>query len=188
MPDLSFAVEQLEAAKRQLEKVISYDDSDGLNMQGFHWNNFVTYLDAVYTKSERGCQDIKNKFQPFQGYYKTQRRVDPVLRFLKESRDAAQHSIDLLCVMEVTGYAEGCYFTVESTDEHGNKILENRPILNLETKLRTFSNRGIAYTPPKLHLGKYISNPRSPLEVGELGVKFYSNYIDEINTEFKIQK
>lgn len=57
------------------------------------WREFLTYLEKVWTKVERSCQTVRNKFEPWQGKYHRLRKKDMLLRYLKQARDADNHSI-----------------------------------------------------------------------------------------------
>lgn len=57
------------------------------------WREFLTCLEKVWTKVERSCQPFRNKFEPWQGTYHRMRKKDMLLRYLKQARDADNHSI-----------------------------------------------------------------------------------------------
>lgn len=57
------------------------------------WRHFLNCIEKVWDKVERSCQHVKNSFQPWQGKYANLRRKDMLLRYLKQARDADNHSI-----------------------------------------------------------------------------------------------
>jgi hypothetical protein len=182
MPDISHALQHLAHAKDELSKVdISKD-----NAQERHWNNFLNELELLWKKAERGCQDVKNKFQPFQGKYIKERRNDKLLSFLKNARDASQHEIQLLCALDILGVADG-FATISSIDETTGETTNSKiQMLVMDLQLKSFHINNNTWIPPNLHKSKPLQNGKDPQEVGKLGIEYYESFLNDIKVKFDL--
>ena len=98
--DLSFSEKELKKAKMSLEKmkkIKSKDDKNLLIEFESNWIDFLINLEKIWKKSELECKHFST-FQPWQGKYKNERRKDPLLKYLKNARDADQHSIQPITI------------------------------------------------------------------------------------------
>ena len=57
------------------------------------WRAFLNCIEKVWQKAERCCQHVRGRFEPWQGSYHRLRKKDMLLRYLKQARDADNHSI-----------------------------------------------------------------------------------------------
>ena len=148
-----------------------------------NWIDFLNNLEKIWKKSELECNNISN-FQPWQGSFKKERRRDPLLKYLKNARDADQHSIQPITIekdyeINIISPKEGQTFGFGEKIEIKTEIKEPR----IETK--AFKNRGVIYEPPLKHLNNKIKNPKDPIELAELGIIFYEEYLNKIKVKFK---
>jgi hypothetical protein len=60
------------------------------------WRQYLMALRKVWIKTERGCQHVRKRFEPWQGKFKRQRKKDQLLRYLKHARNADEHTIQLI--------------------------------------------------------------------------------------------
>ena len=81
---------ELRAASRAIEAMNLADSMDRFESE---WREFLTCLEKVWTKIERTCQPQRNSFQPWQGQFQALRKKDMLLHYLKQARDADNHSI-----------------------------------------------------------------------------------------------
>jgi hypothetical protein len=160
------------------------------------WKDFLTTLEKVWIKTERVCQEVRNKFQPWQGYYKKIRRKDLLLRYLKHARNADHHTIQ-----------EGIKHTPGRTTfnpAHGNSwhidklVITNGKVTEYsgdkpmrvehypsKIELLKVEDSGNWYKPPKKHNGERIPlKNRNPISISELGLKFYEGFVKECEDEF----
>ncbi|MEA1848925.1 hypothetical protein U9K52_08385 [Chryseobacterium sp. MHB01] len=70
MPTVILAQQELDFAKEALETFAEN------RLQERGWFDFILHLDLCFIRAERECQDIRNKFEPFQGKFKALRRRD----------------------------------------------------------------------------------------------------------------
>lgn len=183
----------LEKSKKNLEAM---KVSKTLNEYEENWRDFLTNLEKVWIKSERECNDFKNKFQPWQGKFKNERRIDPLLKYVKNARDVETHSIQ-----EIVEKQEG-HTTINPLDRNQPLIIKNlvigngqisfdessQPLIIENHKPKviaiSFTNQGTVYTPPNFHRGTQLKNHNNPIEIAELAFNYYESYLDEIEKKF----
>lgn len=132
---------------------------------------------------ERGCQTQKNNFQPWQGKFIGLRKKDMLLKYLKQSRDADNHSIQ-----EIAEYSPGGWRAKHENPQkniyrkNGNKRgkieeYQGDPITITAFPATVvgirFKNSGDWYNPPTVHLSNSI--PNNTIVFSELGIKFYED-------------
>ena len=174
----------------------SMKDSKTLHEFETHWRDFIINIEKAWIKSERECQDFKNKFQPWQGNYVKSRRIDPLLKYMKNARDADMHSIQEI-VEKINGSSsinplnKKIGLHIDKLVIKNGKIVEyegSQPLIieNKPAKIEAipFVNQGTTYFPPTYHKGKSLKNPKNPIEIGGLALEFYSNYLNEIEKKF----
>lgn len=190
---------KLKASKLELKKAISKLEkmrkAESMDEFEEHWTDFLNSLEKVWIKAERECQPFKNKFQPFQGKFKNLRRRDPLLKYLKNARDADVHSIQEIIKKEESRlksvtpvYRKSTY--IKRMEIRAGKITdyEGDPIIVESTpnviKTKSFTNHGIVYVVPTIHRGAKIANPYDASVLAELGIHFYSDFLDQIEKNF----
>lgn len=157
------------------------------------WRSYLNAIEKLWQKVERCCQHVRGAFEPWQGTYHRLRRKDMLLRYLKQARDADNHSIqDITAVQPATrGFRfvnpHGGY--IKSMVIHGGQVVqyEGDPMIVEDTPPHPVAvpvkNNGEWFNPPKVHLDQPIPNCH-PLLLAELGLKFYSKYLDEVEEKF----
>lgn len=157
------------------------------------WRAFLTCLEKAWIKVERSCQAFRNKFDPWQSKYHRLRKKDMLLRYLKQARDADNHSIQEFTNIEPGSRSirfanpHGGY--IKHMEIQGSEIVsyEGDPIV-IEDKpphpvAVPIKNNGEWYNPPTSHLDQPITT-HHPIVLAELGLKFYENYVSEIENKF----
>lgn len=159
------------------------------------WRSYLNHLEKVWIKTERECQHIQAKFQPWQEKYSRLRKKDMLLRYLKQARDTDNHSIQ-----EVVEEIPGQYsFTVpgspgvvhiESLRMEGGRVVEykgSHPATEIITppqiKVVPVKNSGKWYNPPSTHLGSPVSI-HHPAYLAEQGLSFYRDYLNNVEETF----
>lgn len=182
---------ELEFASKELEAIIR---STSLVDFELHWKNFLQKIENVWVKSERECQGVKNTFQPWQGQYTRLRRNDPLLSYLKNARDADNHSIQEL----INNTVKGLTISPAIPGNHpitGLTIINNKvvnykgsvPLLvQSETRIECVSirNNGVIYPLPTYHRGQLIKDNHNPVNLAKLGLSFYKQYLSDIEDKF----
>ena len=157
------------------------------------WREFLTCLEKAWIKVERSCQAIRNKFEPWQGKYHQLRKKDMLLRYLKQARDADNHSIQDFTKIEPGSrsirFANPHGGHIKHMEIRGGEITayEGDPIV-VEDKLPhpvavPVKNNGEWFNPPTSHLGQPVTT-HHPLVLAELGLKFYEGYVSEVECQF----
>ncbi|POY39885.1 hypothetical protein C3L50_08625 [Flavobacterium alvei] len=178
MPNLFFAKEELKFAKEALEQ---FKNTKEFLPNSKHWTDFLIHLELSFIKAERGSQDIKNIFIPFQGKYKKIRKIDPVLSYLKNARDAVSHGLETIVDLEIVSKKVVDKIQLSRLDENGNVIeITEHPMFPARIKLKTFTINGQIWNPPTYHRGKRLIYDKEPLESANLALHFYENFINEI--------
>lgn len=183
--DLSFSEKELMKAKQSFNKMKQIKLQNDINLLEefeFHWKDFLIYLERIWKKGELECKDLP-KFQPWQGAYKRERKKDPLLSYLKNARDVDQHSIQQITIekgyeIKITSPLEG------STFNAGDAITIQSEIKEPRIEIQAVTNRSEVYEPPIEHLGKRLLNPNDPIELAELGIAYYENFLEEIKLNF----
>ncbi|GLU56450.1 hypothetical protein Dfri01_59110 [Dyadobacter frigoris] len=160
------------------------------------WNELLYCLEKVWKKAERECQELeKSKWEPFQGKYKNLRKA-PLLMYLKQARDCGDHLTNKLVehipgsITLTNNFGEIIpELSVSLTVQEDGSVSGTTGAFNLESKAtrieaKPFYNNGKPYNPPKEHLGKQIKQPGDPLEMAEIAIRFYDDFLTEIEKKF----
>lgn len=156
------------------------------------WKQYLTCLEKVWAKVERTCKPQQNTFQPWQGKFQALRKKDMLLRYLKQARDADNHSIQDLTAIKPgqmtinfpsgSGRIDHLYIDNSRVVSYsGDPMIETvTPPHPIAVPIR---NNGVWYNPPTSHLGNNVPNLH-PITIAELGIEFYSNYLEEVENKF----
>lgn len=157
------------------------------------WRGFLNCIEKLWQKVERSCQHVRGSFEPWQGSFHRLRRKDMLLRYLKQARDADNHSIQ--DVTTIQPGSKGYRFANPSGGyikhlEMRNGVVvhyEGDPMIIEETPPHPVAvavkNNGEWFNPPTSHLGQPVTT-HHPVQLAELGLKFYSEYLDQVEKKF----
>lgn len=181
---------ELRAAARAIDGMRNAQSLDEFEAE---WREFLTCLEKVWGKVERSCQSVRNKFEPWQGKYHRLRKKDMLLRYLKQARDADNHSIQDFTKIEPGSRS------IRFSSPHGGHIkhmeirsgeivaYEGDPIVIEDKPPHPVSvpvkNNGEWFNPPTSHLDQPVTS-HHPLVLAELGLKFYEVYVNEAERQF----
>jgi hypothetical protein len=188
--ELKQARAELESAQRAIDAMRASESMDRFEAE---WRHFLSCLEKVWVKVERSCEPKKNIFQPWQGKFERLRKKDMLLRYLKQARNADNHSIQELAEINPGGTS------LSFINPYGGYIkhmrAENGKITHYEGDpaiIKTIhphpvavrvKNDGQWYNPPTSHLGKHIDTAH-PLELAVLGLDFYKDFVDQVEKKF----
>jgi hypothetical protein len=157
------------------------------------WRVFLNCMEKHWAKVERSCQPFKNAFQPWQGKYIAHRKDDMLLRYLKAARHADNHSIQDVAKLNSGSQAfkfanpRGGFIKHMSFSSSGVIAYEGDPMIVEITPPHPVTvgvfNSGEWFEPPTLHLGTPLHTGH-PVELAELGLKFYSGFFQEVKQKF----
>ena len=170
---LKAARNELSAARRALENMKSAKSFEVFEEE---WRDFLNCVEKVWVKTERSSQHIRSKFQPWQGKYTALRRKDMLLRYLKQTRDADNYSIQ-----KVAELKPGHRTNIVHYEGDPMKVIDHAPTVEAVR----VQNSGIWYNPPTSHLDQKVTS-RYSVELAELGLNFYETYVSEaVNPGFR---
>ena len=136
-----------------------------------NWRNVLNHLEKLWVKTERCCQLQRAKFEPWQKQYKNLRSSDPLLLYLKHSRDADHHSV------------QNITYVIMSPP----RIAPDRKSIldwsGTEPVVGPVRNRGKTYPPPLSHLGEQL-NTQDPRFLSVHGCNFYGEYLKRVRDTF----
>jgi hypothetical protein len=183
---------ELESAKKTLkflQKSSSFDDYTN------NWNTVLSNIEKCWKKSEIECKEIKNKFEPWQGNYKNKRKKDQLLKYIKNARDADNHSIQEF----IEKKPPTTKFDYVNEEDRGKPITKfslvngilshDGPPLSVtflpeRVECVPFTNLGTNYDIPQYHNDIKITDNKNPLVLAQLAVLFYEHYLNAIETKF----
>lgn len=150
------------------------------------WRNFVGHLEVAFTKLfeiTKGTALQKDVLEA-----KKRKLTDPLLRYVRESRNTINHT-----AKDLTGYQDtgreytreeaGVDFWIEVSNPDGTTEERGRtgPLRAYKFSLVTVLDRNkIAYPPPRFHLGKALKDPTSFIEVGALAIIYYQTLYNTV--------
>lgn len=187
---LDAAKKELAAAKRALS---SMRGATSFEVFEEEWRDLLNCLEKLWNKVERGCQHDKNRFQPWQGRFSSLRKKDMLLRYLKQARDADNHSIQEVAEVKpgrrTMNFANPGNGYIEHMEIRNGQVVQysGDPMIVTDhpptVEVVKVKNSGSWYNPPASHMGAPLES-KHPVLLGELGIKFYEKFLHEADEEF----
>lgn len=187
---LDAAKKELAAAKRALASMKTAPSFDVFEEE---WRDLLNCLEKLWNKVERGCQHERDSFQPWQGKYSSQRKKDMLLRYLKQARDADNHSIQEVAEVKpghrTMNFVNPMGGYIEHMEIRNGEVVNYRgdPMIVADhpptVEVVKVKNSGNWYNPPTSHLGKSVKS-KHPVLLGELGIQFYEGFLNEADEKF----
>lgn len=157
------------------------------------WRTLLNCLEKAWVKTERACQPFAADFQPWQGQFLRMRKKDMLLRYLKQARDADNHSVQDMTkiapgsvgyrfVNPTGGYIKEMRI-VNGVVEHYEgdpMVAEVRPPHPVAVRVK---NNGEWYNPPTSHLGEPV-NTSHPIDLAKLGLAYYLGFVAQAERKF----
>lgn len=160
------------------------------------WENYLMRIEKVWEVAERNYRDVAG-FQQWVAPYRTLRKKDPLLIFLKQARNAEMHSISPSVEKPLKILVKDTSGRGFALDSISTKLEKGVLTVNLETRdgfaegtaelvptgpeLVKIKNRSKWYNPPWAHLKNRI-NDIHPVSIAELGLAFYTSFITELES------
>ena len=191
---LDAAKREIESAKRALSNMKTATSFEVFDEE---WRDFLNCLEKAWNKTERGCQPVRNEFQPWQGRFSCLRKKDMLLRYLKQARDADNHSIQEVAKVK-PGYRTMNFLNpkggfIKHMEMRGGAVIsyEGDPMVVTDhpptVEVVRVKNSGHWYNPPTSHLDQPVTS-HHPVAIAELGLKFYEKFVNEAEEKFWKQK
>ncbi|MEZ8955719.1 hypothetical protein [Vibrio cyclitrophicus] len=157
------------------------------------WRDFLNCIEKTWNKTERGCQSVRNKFAPWQGKFTKERKKDSLLKYVKQARDADNHSIQEVSeikpgnttmnfVNPKGGYIESMRIVNGNIVEFKGDpmIVRDNPPTIVALKVK---NNGNWYNPPREHKGQQLKT-QHPVEIAEIALSYYKNFVADAEEKF----
>ncbi len=160
------------------------------------WKDFLHCLERAWNKLN-SCQKRNPSWDGWIGRYRSLRSSDPLLAYLKNARDADEHTVQTISHREPGGVtinpATGDSLFIKEMRIIDGKIWINSPqrlklgFTPAKIGLLEVKNKGIVYPVPTIHLGKAI-NPKNIIGIAEAGFAFYERLFRDSITKFPPSK
>lgn len=188
MTDLGPVFDALAVAKRRFEEISNVEIIFEVIPP---WTAWVIDVNRVW--SRLGEVMATGKYAAMYGRLKKERKDDPLLRYVYQSRHHAEHRSDPLaeitCQLEAMGAPiEGFEFYPIVTDNFGvtqrsgGGPARAQKMTNLEFKFLPVVNEGVIFDPPLTHLGRPLTD-HTPSEYSTLVMAYLDNQIEAIKSE-----
>jgi hypothetical protein len=174
----------LEQAK---DAVKTMESADGFDAMEKAWTNFLIMSNRIYTKLEQGAKTDGASTAWF-GRKKHERRKDPLLRYIKNARDADEHGLERVTERKPGGVE--VKFNADEPDKPVNMerghISTGSSGIEMSFKFGEPTSVMIQHTPPSVRLvevtnygDKYQPPDSDPITVARRGVTFLETLIAE---------
>jgi len=188
---LTQARRELDVAHSALEKMAGAHDYNEIELQ---WENLLSRVERCWEKTVLELTP-KPKFGGIRSKYEGLRKTDPLLAYLKQARNANEHSLQIVLradgsrIAKLEGEGGGELVQILHI---GNNVFRIIPLNDAARKGLKFyprckvlqvENRGAKFPEPKTHLGQNV--PNDFLIIGELGIEFYRKALDDIQANLK---
>lgn len=196
--------EEIKNCSKAVEKMIN---STTFREAESAWFDFLAGLERIWNKTLYNMQS-SSRFKGWYGQYKKLRKDDELLSYLKNARDAREHTISQpvgikfsesgMAKLGIKG-SDGSvtpFASIPSIRDFWEKsgVVDETIVHVFEEEkdkfksklmmLNTVHNRGRSYSPPHKHLGKKLVDNK-PIIVAKLGLIFYQEFIQKVELEFK---
>lgn len=167
------------------------------------WEDFLFRIERAWQRAETNLKQKKG-FQQWFKPYADLRRKDPLLRFLKQARNAETHAVSKTLDKPIQFFFRdklGRPFGVRSIQQ---ELKDGVLTINVDTPDRDlllsyevsviptsphlvrFKNRGAWYEPPKRHLGNRVQQDLHPVDAAKTGLAFYRGFVREAIARFSV--
>ena len=181
-------------AERILAKM---ERSEALDEYISHWEDFLIRLELIWEKIRKHYGNYSFFQSTYSEFGKLQKK-DPLLRYLKQARNAVTHTISEMTSsnlgLHIRGkgtrpfYIDGAEITVEGqtlkVDLNTVDVLFEPEVTITRDKPRLvrFKTRGKWYNPPVTHLGNIIEGTK-PDVVGAMGLAFVKGLYEQLEAK-----
>lgn len=159
------------------------------------WTGFLHALDRAWNKLEALAPQAGSRFKPWAGSHRNRRTNDELLCYLWHARNVDEHTLQEVVEHQPGSFsfllpaspAKDLYIEYLEIDGPSIKYRGSQPprieVTPPRVALLPVTDRGVQFDVPRVHLGKGISEG-NPIEAAELGLRYYSNAIDEAYRKF----
>jgi hypothetical protein len=158
------------------------------------WQDFLFRLERMWETTKAKYQK-EPWFLGFYHVYDQLKRKDPLLKYLKEARNAETHTIEGTLDSPISILVKDKYGRPFQVDGITYTLVNGHLTINIDgphllldyeadvwregPTLASFRCRGKWYSPPRTHLGMDVKS-KSPVVIGKLGLAFCKSFLDEM--------
>jgi len=189
------ALHDLEIAERAIDRMATADQFDVFYEA---WQDFLYRIERAWGYSERRLSRM-TEFDKWFAPYATLRRKDPLLRFLKQARNAETHAVSPTLdkpislsfrdklgrpfrVHDIRAEFKDGVLTI-NIDTPDRLLAFDASVIPADPRLIRFKNWGEWYNPPKSRLGNRTEDLH-PVIAAKLGLQFYRAFVKEGISKF----
>ena len=188
--------QDLDIAKNQIEVMATTK-----NFKVFYeaWENYLIRIERSWERAERILRDRKG-IQQWIKPYKVLRKKDPLLKYLKQARNAETHAVtntmgldtkiavkDKLgrpfTVRNIKTSIENKTLNIDIDTGYDALFLYEANVIPSVPKFTKIVNRGKRYNPPVTHLGNDVGNIH-PVDAAKNGLMFYQAFLAEAEKKY----
>jgi hypothetical protein len=155
-----------------------------------HWKDLLHHIERVWTKALHKY-DSHSGWRALRTKYESLRNNDPLLSYLKNARDADEHTVNEIVAHEPGGIginpAEGNALYIEHMEIARGRISIKSPqrirvdFIPGKTKLLPVVKRDRTYDIPTAHRGDVI-DPTNVIDVAEKALTFYEGFLGDVES------
>lgn len=188
---LTAARKELLLAAKSIERMKAATDLSEFDAQ---WKDFVNRTTRVWNKTESALKgDPRFYNSRHVKRVKAAKKDDELIRYLAHLRDVEEHSHAETTTELPAGFvnisSDGLMWARNVKMTIGGVSVDlppppgfSRKIVGAELRANAVTSRGITYEVPRFHLGQDIF-AATLVELAEMGLKFYTSFIDDLETE-----
>jgi len=180
---------ELENAKSAIEEMRTAKNLDEFEK---NWKSFLVCLERVWNKAYSHFNKSP-KWNGWKGEFEKLRKTDPLLSYLKNARDAYEHTVSEITSREPgrigINAADGSSLYIERMEvKNGNISINTQQKIRIDfipakIKPSPVINRNRTYDVPRTHLGKPI-DPDDVISIAEAGAQFYQEFLKKAENFF----
>lgn len=170
-------------------------DASTFDAYAHEWTGFLYQLERLWARAFQ-LYKFAPWFQEVSPTYHKLRRQDPLLRYLKQARNAETHTLQGSLISSLNVAVREKYGRPFELSQIKTSIEEGCLTIDLESRellldldasvsrgapaLARVLCRGKWYNPPKTHLGNHLPT-QNPVVVGKIGLDFCRSFIGELS-------
>jgi hypothetical protein len=156
------------------------------------WQDYLGRVERAWNKTKDVFSE--DSYVPWRGRHQHVGNSDPLLRYLKQARDAEKHTVGETISKEPGGIGinassgDSLYIEQMTIDRGKVTIKGAKPgiavtVFPERAKLFPAVSRGVTTRPPEEHLGHPISST-NPVVVAEAGLAYYEGMVKDAMAKF----
>ena len=191
------AIQAREELSEAAKAVVAMRQAQNLDALEVAWKEFLKRIDRTWNKAE-GHYYRSPKWHSWSEKYACLRTKDPLLLYLRQSRNVEEHSIEPIAIRQPSRLtldgipdASGhkALFIKEMRMENGHVYIDTGgtpAVMNFSPghiRLVPVTQRGVTYQPPTMHMGRAVDS-NDLLGIADLAFNFYKAFLEAADEKF----